>query len=137
VESTEEPKILLRQVSLARDTLNQLWRVGWEVENRGDELLRILSARLPHGQFKCDERRFVPGFEVAAGEGREFQTLVHCEEPPGLVTENAFVIFQCQWRGEAWRIFVRIRVTVDASGEPSTGTELITAQQIGFSGIAN
>ena len=68
---------------------------------------------------------------------QQFHNLVQCHEPAGLVTENAFVIFHCQWRGEAWRIFVRIRVTVTADGAPETATELITTQKVGFSGISN
>jgi hypothetical protein len=49
------------------------------------------------------------------------------------VTENAFIIFQVIWSGEACRIFVRIRVLVNGRGEPETRVELITTQKVGFS----
>lgn len=130
-----EPKIALRQVPLARHTAGNAWNIRWQVDNLGSDELKIVSVRLPHGQFKSDEQRFDPSLELAGGESKEFQSLVHCREPAGLVTENAFVIFYCQWRGEAWRIFVRLRVTVTADGEPETATELITTQKIGFSRV--
>ena len=114
-----------------------LWNVRWQVDNLGAEALEIISARLPHGQFKSDEQHFTPALQLAAGASRQFYCLVKCAEPAGLVTENAFVIFHCRWRGEAWRIFIRIRVTVTADGAPETATELITTQKVGFSGISN
>lgn len=132
-----EPKIALRQISLAFDAESKLWQIGWEIENCGNDAIRIWSARLPHGQFKSAEQRFMPVIELASGERKLFQSAVKCNEPAGLVTENAFVIFHCDWRAEAWRIFVRIRVGVNERGEPETATELITTQKIGFSGIAN
>jgi len=135
-ESTPEPKIALRQDSLARDGATNRWNIPWEVENLSMDTLTIASVRLPHGQFKSDERHFSPAIQLAGGESKRFQTLVQCEEPPGLVTENAFVIFHCQWRGQPWRIFVRVRVTINADGEPETANELITAQKVGFSGIS-
>jgi hypothetical protein len=137
VELSAEPKIALRQVSLAFDAVSKLWQVGWEIENCSKDVLRISSARLPHGQFKSAEQRFMPVIELASGERKLFQSAVKCNEPAGLVTENAFVIFHCDWRAEAWRIFVRIRVAVNRRGEPQTATELITTQKIGFSEIAN
>lgn len=127
----------LRQISLARDAAKSCWNIGWKVENVGSDALRIISVRLPHGQFRSDEQRFTPDLELAAGESKQFQTLVNCEEPAGLVSENAFVIFHCQWRGDAWRIFVRIRVSVKADGEPETAADLITTQKVGFSGISS
>ena len=132
-----EPKIALRQVSLGFDAASKLWQLGWEIENCGGAVLRISSARLPHGQFKSAEQRFMPVIEVASRERKQFQCAVKCNEPAGLVTENAFVIFHCDWRAEAWRIFVRVRVAVNDRGEPEAATELITTQKIGFSGIAN
>jgi hypothetical protein len=137
VQPATDPKIALRQVSLDRDRENQLWHVGWEVENRGDAIVKIVSARLPHGQFRAAEQFFKPELEVAVGKSERFQSAVRCEEPAGLVTENAFVIFHCEWRAEAWRLFVRIRVTVNDTGMPDTATESITTQKVGFSGISN
>jgi len=137
VASIIEPKIGLRQMALARDATTAGWNILWELENLGSAALTIASLRMPHGQFKSAEHCFAPALELAAGSSTQITILVHCDEPTGLVTENAFVIFHCQWRGEAWRIFVRIRVTVTADGEPETATELITTQKVGFSGISN
>jgi len=135
--SPAEPKIVLRQLLVARDAATNGWNIRWEVENFGSDTVNILSARLPHGQFKSDEVRFTPPLELSGGGSEQFQSLVHCAEPAGPVTENAFVIFHCQSRGDAWRIFVRIRVTVKTDGEPETATELITNQKVGFSGISS
>jgi hypothetical protein len=135
-ESTE-PNVALRQISLARDAATKCWNIRWQVENLGSDALEIVSARLPHGQFKSAEQHFAPPLELAAGVSKQFYCSVHCDEPAGLVTENAFVIFHCEWRGDAWRIFIRIRVTVKADGAPETATELITTQKVGFSGIEN
>jgi hypothetical protein len=132
-----EPKLALRQVARARDAAANAWNIRWQVDNLGSDGLKIVSARLPHGQFKSDEQHFEPPLELAGGESKEFQNLVRCQEPAGLVTENAFVIFHCHWRGEAWRIFVRLRVTVKANGEPETATELVTTQKVGFSGLSD
>jgi len=133
VEPPAEPKIALRQISLARDSRNDLWRTVWQIENQSADDLKIFSARLPHGQFKSSELSFKPELAVKGGDSEIFETAVCCNEPLGLVTENAFLIFYCEWRGEAWRIFVRLRVVVNSRSEPETATELITAQKVGFS----
>ena len=131
-----ELKVALWQVSTARDAATHRWNIRWEVENLGSDVLKIVSVRLPHGQFKSDEQRFTPALELAGSAREQFESLVHCEEPAGLATENAFVILHCQWRGETWRIFVRIRVIINTNGEPETATELITTQKVGFAGIS-
>ena len=135
--SPAEPKITLRQLSIARAAPKGRWSIRWEIKNLGSDILEIVSARLPHGQFKADEQQFTPPLELSEGGSEQFQTLVHCDEPTGLVSENGFVMFHCQWRAEAWRIFVRIRVIVNAGGEPETATELITTQKVGFSEISS
>lgn len=131
-----EPKLGLRQIAATRDGAANCWNICWQVENLGRDALAIDSLRLPHGQFQSPEKQFAPPLELRAGESTRLVTLVQCQEPAGLVTENAFVIFHCHWRGESWRIFVRIRVTVQANGEPATATELITTQKAGFSGLS-
>jgi hypothetical protein len=130
-----EPQISLVQNSVERNDTPARWRIGWSVQNLGADPIRILAVRLPHGQFKSEELGFDPPVDLAPGEGRRFSTLVRCDEPPGLVTENAFVIFQANWRGVPWRIFVRLRIVVNGKGGPNATTELITTQEVGFTGV--
>jgi hypothetical protein len=137
VEATSGPKIGLQQIAVTKNSANGFWTISWQVENSGGDALIINSVNIPLGQFKSSIRHFAPALELAAGASERFESLVQCHEPVGPVTENAFVIFHCQWGGEAWRIFVRIRVEVQASGEPYATHQLITTQKVGFSGIAN
>ena len=129
------PQIVLTQVSANRNAVMECWSIGWEIENQGASSLQILAARLPHGQFKSGEYRFEPTLNLAPGKKTEFDLSVRCNEPVGLVTENAFVIFHVIWLGEPWRIFARIRVVVTNDGRPETETESITTQKVGFSGV--
>ena len=135
-DAEQGPKIELRQLAASRTGAAGDWNVDWEVENPGDNPLMLVAARLPHGKFKAEEIRFVPPVDLAPGERNRFQVSVRCHEPGGLVTENAFVIFQAIWCGEQWRIFARIRVVVTDDGRPETGTESITTQRVGFSGVS-
>jgi hypothetical protein len=127
------PIISVEQMFLSASGTTDVWTVEWTIANKGARAITILSARLPHGQFKSAEQRFDPPLEIGEGGQVAFRALVHCHEPPGLVTENAFIIFQTVWCKEKWRIFVRIRVVVNENGEPQTAVELITTQKIGFS----
>jgi hypothetical protein len=97
--------------------------------------LELRAVRLPHGQFKSAERRFEPAIGLAAKQDAQFQAFVHCDEPAGLVTENAFLIFQVVRIDERWRIFVRVRVTANSAGTPAATTEWITTQRVGFSEV--
>lgn len=128
------PAIDLRQTAAAPVGKGE-WNTTFLVENRGAEVLQLTAARLPHGQFRSDEKRFEPPLDLAPGQTVPFHARVHCDEPAGLVTENAFVIYSVLWKGSKWRIFVRIRVVIDADGTPQTNTESITTQKVGFSGI--
>src|SRR5215467_7403032 len=128
----EGPVVTVEQSSALRGVHTQDWTIEWRIANNGVGPISIVSARLPHGQCKSDQQPFDPPREIAAGAQASFRALVHCDEPPGLVTENAFIIFQVLWFKEAWRIFVRIRVVVE-NGEPQTAVELITTQRVGFS----
>jgi hypothetical protein len=136
-ESPAAPQIVLTQVSAKRHRIMGCWSIDWLVKNESANTLHILAVRLPHGQFKSDEQRFDPAIELISGERRKFQTFVHCDEPAGLVTENAFVIFPVNWLGEQWRVFVRLRVMMTSDGALETATELITAQKVGFSEVGS
>jgi hypothetical protein len=136
-EIVTTPLIELRQLSANRRGMAGDWRLGWRVENKGAKSLKLGSVRLPHGQFKAAEQQFSPAIELAPRGAAEFRTLVRCDEAPGLVTENAFVIFKASWLDEEWRIFARLRVAVSPEGEPVSAPELVTAQKVGFSGVPN
>ena len=136
-ESDREPgpEIELAQAGAQLEGATGRWIISWLIKNRSRDPLEVLAAHLPHGQFKSDDRHFEPALILAPGESEEFHVSVRCNEPVGLVTENAFLIFNINWSGEPWRIFVRIRVTMNADGRPETETQSITTQRVGFSGI--
>jgi hypothetical protein len=134
-EKDHGPAISLRQGATNRAEVHGQWLIGWEVLNHAAEPITIVAVRLPHGQFKSAEQHFMPALQLSPGKGARFQTSVRCDEPLGLVTENAFVIFTVDRLAVAWRIFVRIRVVVSLEGVPETTTELITTQKVGFSGV--
>lgn len=130
------PEIELEQLSVEGIGARGSWSIGWKITNRGVHLLHVQSVRLPHGQFRAAEQSFEPALVLRSGQDARFQTVVRCDEPAGLVTENGFVIFQVIWSDEPWRIFIRVRVVADSEGQPNTAVELITKQKIGFSGVA-
>jgi hypothetical protein len=129
------PEITLEQISAARIDKPGYWKVAWELKNVAPLPVKLLAVRLPHGQFKSEKLQFEPAIDLLAQQKARFQVAVRCQEPAGLVTENAFVIFDIDWRGAPWRIFVRVRVIVDEKGEPSATIELITTQEVGFTGV--
>jgi hypothetical protein len=134
LKSLRAPSVEVAQVSVNSGGAGY-WKVGWQVQNTGTDLLRINAVLLPHGQFKAAEQRLDPPLELEPGIAAEFNTLVYCNEPTGLVTENAFIIFAARWREQKWRIFVRLRIVVNAEGQPRSATELVTTQKVGFSGL--
>lgn len=131
------PQITLEQISVEPIQGPGYWNIVWKVKNLAARPIKLLAARLPHGQFKSDQLQFEPAVDLPAQQEANFQVPVRCDEPAGLVTENAFVIFQVDWRGAPWRIFVRVRVVVNEKGEPNVTTELITTQKAGFTGVSS
>lgn len=131
------PQITLTQVFVDPEEGKGNWQILWRIANLNSQPLDLHAVRLPHGQFKSAERRFEPPIGLAAKQDAQFQVFVHCDEPAGLVTENAFLIFQVVRLGEWWRIFARVRVVVNSAGTPAATTEWITTQRIGFSGVAD
>ncbi|MBI1995935.1 MAG: hypothetical protein HYU31_10740 [Deltaproteobacteria bacterium] len=129
------PPIALNQVSVEPEQAAGNWKILWRIANLNSQPLELRAVRLPHGQFKSAEQRFQPAIHLSPKESAEFEISVCCDEPEGLVTENAFLIFQVTRLGEQWRIFARVRVTVNSTGTPVAATELITTQKVGFSGV--
>jgi hypothetical protein len=109
------------------------WHVAWQVENRGDRPLELLAAWLPHGRFRAAERALEPPPLLQPGESTRLALVAACSEPPGTVVENTFVIMRVRWGSEPWRILVRLLLTADEHGAPTTAVVLITTHPIGFS----
>jgi hypothetical protein len=128
-----EPKIRVQQETVQRGATPDRWQVAWTIVNLGDAPLKILSARAPHGKFRCDEKEFTPPVDLAANQRGRVELEVHCGEAEGAEIENAFLILRVLYAGGRWLILARLRVYVAEEGKPVTTSELITAQPVGFS----
>jgi len=128
------PELAVKQVRVAYANAGERWNIVWQIVNTGTAPIGVLSLKLPHGQFRTDDYKFDPVIELAPGAMREIHTSVRCDEPPGLVTENGFLLFEVQSGGAKWRIFVRLQVVVNERREPQTRVERITRQRVGYSG---
>jgi hypothetical protein len=134
-KSDDEPKIAVVEIRRSREIESDRWWFGWRIQNLTEQPVGLLAAWCPHGQFKSDKRDFDPDLQAASGQAVTVEMHVSCDAPAGAVIENAFLILLTEWGGRKWRIFVRLRVTIDQEGIPGTTAELITNQRVGFSGI--
>ena len=133
--SHDGPKIAVEELRRTRDAGSDRWLFGWRIQNLTQQPTRFLAARCPHGKFRSGERIFDPPLYAAGGKNATIEMPVLCNEPAGTIVENAFLILLVEWLETSWRLFVRLRVTINEKGEPETVTELITTQQVGFSGV--
>ena len=127
-----EPQVAVRQFS-AKRVAPGAWATEWEIRNFGAAPLAILAARLPHGKFRWEEVELMPTVKLEPKEARKLELEVRCSESPGTEVENAFLILRVLWQEQPWLILARLRVRVNNDGAPTTATELITAQRVGFS----
>jgi hypothetical protein len=131
-EKETGPQVVVEQVSAARGASPGHWSITWEVQNKAGRL-RILSGRLPHGRFRCGEIKLTPAPVLGSSESVKLEFTVECEEPPGAIVENAFLILRVDWPQVPWLILARLRVSAGENGAPQSVTEAITAQPVGFS----
>lgn len=107
--------------------------MSWRIHNLGIEAIKLRAAQLPHGKFRSEQRTFEKGILLGGDSNTTLEFPVICQEAPGSVVNNAFLILQVDRGQSAWRIFVRFQVLFDEIAEPRTKTELITSQKVGFS----
>ena len=136
-EALATPSLELQQLSVEPLEAAGHWRIRWRVANSTGGQLLLSRVGVPHGQFKGDEINFAPALVLGDREIMQFHGDVRCAEPPGLVTENAFLIFHVIWSAASWRIFARVSVVVDSDGKPHAKTESVTTQKVGFSGVTS
>ena len=67
-------------------------------------------------------------------ESAQLELPVECDEPPGAVVENAFLILRVLSLGEPWRVFARLHVAFDDEGGPQATIEVVTAHPTTTSG---
>lgn len=128
------PPVLMEPVSCRAVTEAGRWLAAWRIHNLSDRPLEVVTVRLPHGRFRGQERELDPPPRLAPGESYLLELSVACNEPPGTIVENAFVILRVMWDGKPWRVLARLRINTDAKGVPTNTVELVTTQPIGFSG---
>lgn len=129
------PRVAVEELHRSKEAEHGRWLFAWRIQNLTEEPITFVAARCPHGQFRSEERFFDPPLHAAAGRNAIIEMPVLCDEPAGVVVENGFLILTTEWREDKWRIFVRLRVTVDKEEIPGTAAVLITTQRVGFSGI--
>lgn len=96
------------------------WHATWRL--RSDAPLEIMEAWLPHDHFHSPRRRFEPALGI---RDTVLEADVQCEDPPGSVIENAFLIL----RTRAQRVFARLTIEVDDKGVPHQRCEAVTVQE--------
>ena len=111
--SNDEPKVAVEEFRRSREVENGRWLFGWRIQNLTEQPINFLASR----------------------RAATIEMSVRCDEPAGAVIENGFLILLVEWVNDRWRIFVRLRVTINQQGEPETATELTTTQRVGFSGV--
>ncbi len=127
------PQVKVQQISQVASPSPQQWVVTWNIQNAGDQPLQILSALCPHGRFRAGKVELSNFPVLMSGRSTALELPVTCDESPGIVVENTFLILQAEWRGQLWQILIRLTMTFDQQGAPNGHIELITTQPIGFS----
>ncbi len=131
-QQPEGPQVLVEQASRRSGSSPRQWLVAWRIRNPGREPLQLLESWVPHGRFRCGKRELSPPAVLPPGGATELELPVECDEPPGAVVENAFLILRVVEQEQEWRVLVRLTVTFDRDGAPESATESVTTQLVGI-----
>jgi hypothetical protein len=124
------PRVRVTTVGKAAPLGQGQWQQRWELVNDADLPLEVTSAWLPHARFRSDQMNYEPPLVVEAGGMLALDLAVSADSEGGPVVENGFILLRTRWREEPWRIFVRVRVTLDEDGRPTPSTQAIQTQRI-------
>ena len=105
------------------------WRTSWTLSGAAAPL-DLLEAWLPHDHFQGPRQRFDPPLAFDPGSRLELQRTVACQDPPGSVIENAFLILRVRSGQRHWRVFTRLTIRVAVDGVPQQTCEAVTFQKV-------
>ena len=128
-----DPKLLVESTSRKPGPNPDCWLMAWRICNLGQQSVRLLTAWLPHDLFRCEEQALPSQTILAPGETATVELAVTCHAPQGSIVENAFLMLRVLWRERPWRILIRLRVTIESSGAPTSTVEVVSTQVVGFS----
>ena len=98
------------------------WQASWRLR-AVDDPVQVLEAWLPHDHFHRPRWRFNPPLIV---DDVLLEAEVACQDLPGSVIENAFLILRTPDR----RVFARLTIVVDGAGVPRQQCEAVTVQEV-------
>ncbi|MFN0074530.1 MAG: hypothetical protein ACKVVP_23865 [Chloroflexota bacterium] len=106
------------------------WLIPWQVTNLSNETLAIDEVRIPHDQFQGSDVTVLPALAIPAGGMIAVPSVVRFHEPALSVLTYPFIIIRGLWRGQAYRVFGRLRVETNVYGAPQPFCEEVTVQII-------
>jgi hypothetical protein len=132
-QNEQRPRLLIEAAHCHAGTAQGQWLAAWRLHNLERDPVGLLSTWLPHDKFANPHQGIDPPVQLAPGGSTMLELPVACHELPGSVVENAYIILRILWRGQPWRVFVRLRVTVDDASIPQHICESVTVHPVGFS----
>lgn len=123
-----EPKLRVQARRVSPGGEPHRWSIEWGLENRTEAPIAVFSVRIPHDQFRAEDRTVDPPVVVDGASTAVLISQVRCAEPPGATLTYPFLILQSRWCDRDCRFYTRLRVEMDGNGIPNPICEETTAQ---------
>lgn len=124
---TADLRFSVESVVPATPAVQGHWRITFGIHNAGSAAVHLDEAWLPHGQFRGAARMPV-GVSLDPGQSLSLEATVHVVAPPRTIIENAFLILTISRGLHRTRVFVRLRVPIDAHGAPQPRIDHVSSQ---------
>jgi hypothetical protein len=127
---SDPPALGISIVSSLQLAATPRYDVTWRIENEGSEEIEIEESWLPHGQFRASRETFDPPLILPARNSALHRRSVDVVVEPGRVVENAFLILRARYAGDAWRVFVRMKIEAAPDSGMRPIVEAVTTSPI-------
>ena len=131
-QDRREPKLGVEALFCDPAGTEGCWSASWRIRNLSQQRVEIVSVWLPHDNFASRRRVFNTPLRLPSMDSEVLEIHVACDELPGSVVENAFVILQLEMDGRTWRVFARHRIALDDAGVPHHKCQSVTVHPVGF-----